>query len=660
MIGRQPANRVESEDEHAEPAYCAMLDEHWEDLQRRPESDAGRRPIDRDRLDSSLARDLEILDRLHRLQQSGRASDDGSQERTVWASEPFDPDSESQARDPDRAERLIAFLDVEAHTQSLGVAGDGWRGAGVKPRTQPRDPEQLTTDHGPRTNGTMPSRRIGKYPVIEMLDEGGQAQIFRVLHPELGKDFVLKLARRPTELGVASQADTPVRDRMRLEGQTLAQCDHPNLVRVVDLDVHEGRPFIVMEYVPGLTLERFVDQNRPGPRQAARLVAELSRAVAYLHARGIIHQDIKPRNVLIDAQGRPRLIDFGLVRLRGAWSGDTTHWTGGTAAFMSPEQAANRSDAIGPCTDVFGLGGLLYYFLTGRPLYRGLSHLSVLRQAIGAEYLPVRRVNRRAPRSLERIAHKALAADPERRYRTAVELEHALRRFLMRRRIMQAGLIAACLLAIAPIVHRATAPRAEPSVNIPTLVTPPRIASFQVDQFRGEPSRAIGPIGLSARAILVDDDVRVSVQLAAPAYCYLIALESDGDVQPCHPTAADEPPRPSAEIHFPPGASTFFGLTDGPGLQAFAVVTSRQPLPPYEKWIGRDGLKARWKPVAADGAWRYDDRGFTRIAGVPRGELRERSGSGPPAPFRAVCEYLEELPGVDAIQAIAFPVRSKD
>ncbi len=658
MIGRQPSNRLESEDDRAEPAYCAVLDEHWEDLQRQSEPDAGPRPIDRDRLDSPLARDLDILNRLHRLRQSGQAGGDDSQGLTVWASEPFDPGSESQAPGQGRQ---------EARDRKREAAGDRERpggpvSGGVEARSQGRGPERSESapaENGPG-DGTMPPRRIGKYLVIEMLDEGGQAQVFRVLHPELGKDFVLKLARRPTEAGIASQADTPVRDRLRLEGRTLARCDHPNLVRVVDLDVHECRPFIVMEYVPGLTLERYVNQNRPGPRQAARLVAELSRAVAYLHARGIIHQDIKPRNVLIDAQGRPRLIDFGLVRLRGAWSGDSTPWTGGTAAFMSPEQAANRTDAIGPCTDIFGLGGLLYYLLTGRPLYQGLSRLSVLRQAIGAEYLPIRRINRRAPRTLVRIAHKALAADPERRHRTAVELEHALRRSLMRRRIIQAGLIAACLLAVAPIVRRATAPRAETPADAQPLAVPPGILSLQVDQFRGDPAQAIGPIGLSARAILVDDDVRVSVRLNASAYCYLIALESDGDVQPCHPTAADEPPRPSAEIHFPPGSSTFFGLTDGPGLQAFAVVTSRQPLPPYEKWIGRDGLRARWKPVAADGAWRYDDRGFTRVAAVPRGELRERSGSGPPAPFRAVCEYLEELPGVDAIQAIAFPVRPKD
>src|SRR4029077_5316076 len=142
------------------------------------------------------------------------------------------------------------------------------------------------------------------------------------------------------------------RDRLLLEGRLLAQCDHPNLVRVVDLDVHEGRPFVVMEHVPGLPLEKFALEHRPGPRQAARLVAELARAVAYLHARRIVHQDIKPQNALVDDQGRPRLIDFGLARRMSAWSDDPADWVGGTAGYMSPEQARGCAEQIGTRTDV--------------------------------------------------------------------------------------------------------------------------------------------------------------------------------------------------------------------------------------------------------------------------------------------------------------------
>jgi serine/threonine protein kinase len=652
MMDRQPSDHDEPEDGPSEPPYCALLDEYWEDLQRQSEPDSPRWPIDPDALDPMLAQDLDVLNRLHRLRRSQQAGGEGSQDPTVWAMERFEPGPDPSAPGWFRRRSREREGDLLGGPVSGGVEARA-RGDSSGP-TAPAPAEK-----GPDA-GTEPPQRIGKYLVIEMLDEGGQARVFRVLHPELGKDFVLKLARRPAEVATESQADTPARDQMRREGRLLAQCDHPNLVRVVDLDVHEGRPFVVMEYVPGLTLEQFVAQDRPGPRQAARLVAELARAVAYLHARGIIHQDLKPRNVLIDAQGRPRLIDLGLVRLQHAWSEDSTRWTGGTAAYMSPEQAMSRADAIGPRTDVFGLGGLLYHMLTGRPLYQGASRLSVLRQALNAEYLPVRQMNPRVPRALERICHKALANDPERRYRKAVEIERALRWFLARRRFAAAGLIATVLLAVALIAPRATAPPAEPSANATPPAAIPRIVSFQVDQFRGDSALAIGTIGLSGRAIRVDDDVRVSVRLDTPAYCYLIALESDGNVQPCYPSAGSERPPRSAEILYPPGVSGFFGLTDGPGLHAFAAVASRRPLPPFDEWSGGDGLQRRWRRVAADGVWRYDDRGFALVSGVPRSEVRERPGSAPPAPFREVCEYLATLPEVQSIQVLGFPVRPKD
>jgi eukaryotic-like serine/threonine-protein kinase len=339
--------------------------------------------------------------------------------------------------------------------------------------------------------------------VAELLDEGGQAQVFRVLHPELGKEYVLKLARWP----MGMDSDAAGQRGMLREGRLLAQCDHPNLVRVVDLDVHQGHPFVVMEHVSGLTLDQFADQHRPGPRQAARLVAELARAVAYLHARGIIHQDIKPRNVLVDDQGRPRLIDFGLARRKHAWSDDTAGGTGGTAPYMSPEQGMGCADRIGPWTDVFGLGGLLYHLLTRRPLYQGASRESVLRQAIKVQYVPVRQVNRRASGSMERICHKALAADPERRYHTASELERALRWSLARRWIAMTGWAALSLMAVVMIAPRAQAPRIEPASKQRSAPASLKIDAFKVEHFGarhgscGRSARSASPRGRSSRAM---------------------------------------------------------------------------------------------------------------------------------------------------------------
>jgi serine/threonine protein kinase len=522
--------------------------------------------------------------------------------------------------------------------------------------------------------GAEPTQRIGKYMVIEMLDEGGQALVFRVLHPELHKDFVLKLAKRPIQVGTESNADTPVRDRLIGEARLLAQCDHPNLVRVVDLDIHEGRPFVVMDHVHGRNLEDYARDEPVAPRRSARLVAELARAVFYLHARGIVHQDIKPRNVLIDAQGRPLLIDFGLARLRHAWSVETTRWTGGTAAYMSPEQALGRADRIGPRTDVFGLGGLLYHLLTGRPLYQGISRISMLGQAIKAEYIPVRQIDRRVPRALERICHKALSADPERRYRTAGELERALRWFLVRRRVAGAGLAAITVMTVAWNVPRpqprlsgpereansplTAATRVEPA----SVLAPLKIDAFIVDhfRFRGNDRQELAAIGDSTEPFVEDDRVRVSAQLSAPAYAYLIALNPDGKDQLCRlPSDVKKPPSLLREIQL--GESTYFRLTDGSGLQAFVVVASRKELPPYEKWEGRGVLRQCWRHVATDnihGIWEFKDGKVNLISRASRGPLEKRPDVGP-APFQDVCDELKKLPDVEAIRAIAFPIRPK-
>ena len=168
------------------------------------------------------------------------------------------------------------------------------------------------------------------------LDEGGQGQLFRVIHPGLRKELVLKLARDPVDAEAGAALVS--------EGRLLAQIDHPNLVRVFDIDFHEGRPFVVMEYVPGTNLHQFAVQNRPSFRRVAAIGAELARVVGTLHRRGVVHQDIKPKNVLMDEAGLPRLIDFGLASLKHAWEDAVETPSGGTLAYMAPEQARRNRE----------------------------------------------------------------------------------------------------------------------------------------------------------------------------------------------------------------------------------------------------------------------------------------------------------------------------
>lgn len=189
--------------------------------------------------------------------------------------------------------------------------------------------------------GEVPAR-IGKYPVIARLAEGGQATVYRAVHPGLGREVVIKLGRGLLGDGPAEA------QRILAEGRVLAQLEHPGLARVYDVDLDQGRPYLVMEYVRGRDLAQYARQERVGPREAASLVAQVARAAAVAHRRGVIHKDIKPKNVLLGEDGRPRLLDFGLAAWQHAWSGDgdSCGLVSGTVPFMAPEQALGQSERV--------------------------------------------------------------------------------------------------------------------------------------------------------------------------------------------------------------------------------------------------------------------------------------------------------------------------
>src|SRR5262249_19123518 len=161
------------------------------------------------------------------------------------------------------------------------------------------------------------------------------------------------------------------REQIIREGRILASLTpHANLVRVYDLGFHEGRPFLVLEYISGRTLQQCGQDERLTPARAATLVAMLARGVDSAHKQGVIHQDINPRNAILDGLGEARLIDFGLAWFRPAWdeSSAEARPDAGTPRYLSPEQADPGIGPVDVRTDVFGLGGVLYYLLTGRPL----------------------------------------------------------------------------------------------------------------------------------------------------------------------------------------------------------------------------------------------------------------------------------------------------
>ena len=241
-------------------------------------------------------------------------------------------------------------------------------GGTTLPAVRPDRPGSARSGRGGSRGPARPSRperpgAIGKYLVVDQLDEGGQAQVYRVIHPKLGKDMVLKLGRQPV--------GDDERTSLVAEGRLLADLEHINLVRIYDLRLPQ-RPAVPGDGVRARPEPRGLRPRRAGDAAPGRrLVARLAGALAMVHRRGVIHRDIKPRNILIDEAGEPRLIDFGLARLRNAWSDPSPTTWGGTLAYMAPEQARLEHDRIGPRSDIFGLGAVLYFLLTGRPPFAG-------------------------------------------------------------------------------------------------------------------------------------------------------------------------------------------------------------------------------------------------------------------------------------------------
>jgi tRNA A-37 threonylcarbamoyl transferase component Bud32 len=493
---------------------------------------------------------------------------------------------------------------------------------------------------------------IDKYRVVERLGRGGQAEVFRAVHSGLpGRDVVVKWARRELTPGAQQQ--------ILAEGRVLTQLDDPGLARVYDVGICDGRPFVVMEYVPGRNLRQRLREGPLPPREAAGIVARLAATLERVHRLGACHRDLKPDNVLLDPAGNPRLVDFGLALVDRPWelaerrAGDVS----GTFQYMAPEQAAGEAERIGPRTDVFGLGGILYAILTGKAPYEGSDVTPVLEQARRGGVVPARRLNPAVPRALERICMKALAPAPEQRYATAAALSQALRAYLRRGRVVGAVTGLAALVGVGLLVAILGRSRVEPSPNPPPVAArPAAITSFDIRHYRGD--RLLGTIGLQSYAARLGDRVYLRAALREPGYCFLIALNPDGKEELLYPEDPATAPPPSAGV---PDADAKadpiqFNLDDGVGQQAFVLVASAKPLPAYKAWRTQLG-PAPWPAGQAEPAWQSE-------GGPPEPMQTVRGAAGrqrePAAPLVRWLRSLSEAGQAEAVRVLAFPVLGKD
>jgi tRNA A-37 threonylcarbamoyl transferase component Bud32 len=283
----------------------------------------------------------------------------------------------------------------------------------------------------PRTTtsgGAAPGARVryfGDYEILEEIARGGMGVVYKARQMSLNRPVALKMI-------LASELATPeARQRFRAEAEAAANLQHPNIVAIHEVGEHEGKQYFSMDFVVGKNLAEIVRGNPLPAERAASYVKTISEAIHFAHQRGTLHRDLKPQNVLIDADDRPRITDFGLAKRVDADSGLTR--TGdvlGSPSYMPPEQAASQSAEIGPHSDVYSLGAILYELLSGRPPFAAATPWETICQVLQTPPVSPRKLNPDVPRDLETICLKCLEKQPQRRYHSARELAEELGRFL--------------------------------------------------------------------------------------------------------------------------------------------------------------------------------------------------------------------------------------
>src|SRR6516164_4239609 len=266
---------------------------------------------------------------------------------------------------------------------------------------------------------------LGDYELVEVIGRGGQGVVFRARQKSLNRIVALKM------ISVGSWATEAHLKRFRREAEAAASLEHPGIVPIYEVGERDGSCYFGMRFVEGGQLDQVIKREPISIRQAVELISKVARTVHYAHEHGILHRDIKPGNILLDAKGEPHLTDFGLARLVETESTVTrTLEVLGTPSYMAPEQAVGNNAGISSVTDVYGLGAVLYQLLTGQPPFAGGATYETIKLLLDTEPKQPRLLNPKIDRDLSTICLKCLEKDPKRRYSSALALAEDLERWL--------------------------------------------------------------------------------------------------------------------------------------------------------------------------------------------------------------------------------------
>lgn len=314
---------------------------------------------------------------------------------------------------PHLLDELRARINVLTHMEDI---------LGVSSLDGPTARTMVEGAHRKQEPNTLP--KIEGYDLVRVIAHGGMGVVFEAVHRKLGRTVAIKMIS-------ADFLRPKLVARFRAEAEAAARLQHANIVQIFEVGQVHDRPYIAMEYVAGGSLAERLSTNRIDADDAARLVETLARAVHVAHERGVVHRDLKPANIMLAADGTPKITDFGLAKRLDEDSSHThTGEILGTPSYMAPEQAEGKKEDIGPHTDVYALGAILYELLTGKPPFQGATPMESLRLVVSEDPVAPTRLAPRTPRDLESICLKCLEKHPSQRYATALAMAEDLQRYL--------------------------------------------------------------------------------------------------------------------------------------------------------------------------------------------------------------------------------------
>ena len=264
-----------------------------------------------------------------------------------------------------------------------------------------------------------PLQKLGDHHLLEVIGRGGMGIVYKAHHSKLNRVVAVKT------IVTGKQSDAIASERFRREAEAAARLSHPGIVQVYEIGEQDGVLYFSMGFVQGLSLADYLRDSTLSPKRAAEVVAQIAAAVQYAHNAGIVHRDLKPANILLDENDCPKIVDFGLAQMIDRDGLTMTGATVGTPSYMSPEQASGLFP-VGPVSDVYGLGAILYACLSGNPPFRGPSAVATLNMVMHDRPTPLHQLRSDIPKDLQTICEKCLEKYPASRYQSAEELVEEL------------------------------------------------------------------------------------------------------------------------------------------------------------------------------------------------------------------------------------------